>query len=128
MNPIRVMLVDASDRVLRVVAQLLEQHEDLAVVGSARSGREALSLARQLKPDVILLDLEMPDRAGLEVLPKLPASLPATGIVALTLYDVKAYRKWALANGADEFAPKERLLTDLLPAIRRIVHVDGRRS
>jgi len=119
------MLVDESEAFLRVAGEFLEQHEELAVVGTARSGREALDQAPQLKPDVILLDLKMPDLTGFEVLPQLRAMLPTAGIIILTLYDFEGYRQVALANGADEFIPKDELFTDLLPAIKRIAHIKG---
>ena len=128
MDPTRVMLVDDSDIFLRTAVKFLEQHEELAVVGTARSGREALDQAPQLKPDVILLDLRMPDLTGFEVLPQLRAMLPTAGIIVLTLYAFEGYRQVALANGADEFIPKDKLLTDLLPAIKRIVQIKGRNS
>jgi two-component system chemotaxis response regulator CheB len=86
------MLVDDSEAFLRVAIEFLEQHEGLAVVGTARSGREALDQAPQLKPDVILLDLKMPDLTGFEVLPQLRAMLPTAGIIILTLYDFEGYR------------------------------------
>lgn len=122
------MLVDESEAFLRVAGEFLEQHEELDVVGTARSGREALDQAPHLKPDVILLDLKMPDLTGFEVLPQLRAMLPTAGIIILTLYDFEGYRQVALANGADEFIPKDKLLTDLPPAIKRIAQMKGRNS
>jgi len=64
------MLVDDSEVFLRIAVEFLEQHEELTVVGTARSGREALDQALRLQPDVVLLDLEMPDLTGFEVLPQ----------------------------------------------------------
>jgi DNA-binding NarL/FixJ family response regulator len=120
-----VMLVDDSEAFLRAAVEFLEQPEELAVVGTARSGREALDQAPQLKPDVILLDLKMPDLTGFEVLPQLRAMLPTAGIIILTLYDFEGYREAALANGADESILKDKLDTDLLPAIKRIAQIKG---
>jgi DNA-binding NarL/FixJ family response regulator len=125
MGTIRVMLVEASDLFLQVTIGFLEQREDLAIVGTARSGREALDQTPQLEPDVILLDLKMPDRSGFEVLTQLRAMLPTAGIIILTLYDFEAYRKVALANGADEFITKDKLFTELPLAIKRVVQMKG---
>jgi DNA-binding NarL/FixJ family response regulator len=122
------MLVDDSEAFLGVAVEFLGQHEELAVVGTARSGREALDQAPHLQPDVILLDLKMPGLTGFEVLPQLRAMLPAAGIIILTLYDFEGYRQVALANGADDFVPKDKLGTNLLPAIKRVVHIKGRNS
>ncbi|MBM4466803.1 MAG: response regulator transcription factor [Chloroflexi bacterium] len=122
-RPIRVMLVDDSEAFLRAAVEFLEQHEGLSVVATARSGREALDQALRLRPDVILLELEMANLTGFELLPQLRAMLPKAGIIILTLYDFRGYRQVALANGADEFIPKDELVTDLVPAIKRIAQI-----
>ncbi len=122
------MLVDDGEAFLRAAVEFLEQYEKLAVVATARSGREALDQAPRLQPDVVLLDLKMPDLTGFEILLQLRAMLPRAGIIILTLYDFEGYRQVALANGADEFIPKDKLLTDLLPAIERIAQIKGRNS
>jgi DNA-binding NarL/FixJ family response regulator len=122
------MLVDDSEAFLHVAVEFLGQDEELAVVGTARSGREALEQAPHLKPDVILLDLKIPGLTGFEVLPQLRAMLLAADIIILTMYDFEGYREAALANGADEFIPKDELATNLLPAIRRIGQMKGHNS
>ena len=117
------MLVDDSEAFLRAAVEFLEQHEGLSVVATAHSGREALDQALRLRPGVILLELEMPNLTGFEVLLQLRAMLPKAGIIILTLYDFQGYRQVALANGADEFIPKDKLVTDLVPAIKRIAQI-----
>jgi DNA-binding NarL/FixJ family response regulator len=121
---IRVLLVDDHEAFLRVATEFLKRHNELnklAVVGVARGGEEALTLAQDLRPQVILIDLNMPGLNGLETIPRLRAMLPEAGIIALTLLDPKVYRQAALAAGADDFVPKGNLSTDLLPAIRQVV-------
>lgn len=120
MDPIRVLLVDDNAIFLRVAARFLEQHQELALVGIARSGREALDQAQDLRPQVILIDLDMPGLSGLETIPRLRVMLPEVGIIALTFLDTDRYRQAALATGADDFVSKAKLSTDLLPAIRRV--------
>ena len=120
MDPIRVLLVDDSAVVLRVVGGFLEEQEDLLVVGTASSGEEALIKAPDLQPQVVLIDLSMPGMGGLEAIPRLRAMLPGAGIIAMTLDDIDVYREAALAAGADEFLVKKALITELLPAIRRV--------
>ena len=120
MDPIRVLLVDDSAVFLRVAVEFLEEQDDLLVVGTACSGLEALDQAPHLQPDIILLDLRMPGLSGLETLPRLLALLPTVGIIVLTLEDLAVYRRAALAAGADDFVAKDKTVTELLPAIRRL--------
>ena len=120
MNPIRVFVVDDSAIFLRGTVRFLEEHKELAVAGTANNGHEALEQALSLQPDVILLDLHMPGLSGLEALPRLRNLLPTAGIIVWTICDYEEYRQAALAKGADEFIPKHKLLTDLLPAIQRV--------
>ncbi len=115
-----VLLVDDHEAFLRVATEFLQRHDDLTVVGAARGGEEALAQAQDLRPQVILVDLNMPGLSGLETIPRLRAMLPEAGIIALTLLDPKVFRQAALAAGADDFVPKANLGTDLLPAIRRV--------
>ena len=118
---VRVLLVDDHEAFLHVATEFLQRHDELTVVGAARGGEEALTQAQDLRPQVILVDLNMPGLSGLETIPRLRAMLPEVGIIALTLLDPKAYRQAALAAGADDFVLKANLSTHLLPSIRRVV-------
>jgi two-component system nitrate/nitrite response regulator NarL len=118
---IRVFLVDDHEAFLRVATEFLQRHDELTVVGVARGGEEALTRAQDLRPQVVLIDLNMPGLGGLEAIPRLRAMLPEAGIIALTLLDPRVFRQAALAAGADDFVPKANLSTHLLPAIRRVV-------
>ena len=120
MKPISVLLVDDNPAFLRIVTRFLQEHDDVVVVGVAGGGEEALALAQDLKPDIVLIDLAMPGLSGLETIPRLRAVLPEVGIIALTVLDTNGYREAALAASADDFVPKATLDTDLLPAIRRV--------
>ena len=106
-DPIRIVVVDDNATFLEIVLEYLRRQDQLAVVGATQRGQEALALVPQVRPQVILLDLCLPD-------------LPGLGIVILTLHSLEAYRQAALAAGADEFVSKQRLIPDLLPAIRRV--------
>ena len=121
MDPIRVLFVDNYPIFLRAATDFLEQYDELVVVGTASSGEEAIAQAEELRPQVILIDLRLPGMSGLEAIPRLRAMLPEAGIIAMNLYDVDVYREAALAAGADEFLVKKALVTELLPAIRRVV-------
>ncbi len=117
-----ILLVDDNPTFLRILKRyLVEQGEsEVEVVATAEGGTEALSKAETLKPELVLLDLAMPDLHGLEVIPRLRRLLPESGIIALPLMSPESYRERALAAGADEFVTKATLDTDLLPAIRRV--------
>lgn len=128
MKLISVLLVDDNPNFLRIAQRFLQTQDDLMVVGVARGGRQAVVQAVGLRPQVILLDLAMPDLPGLEAIPLLRAELPELGIIVVTLLDGDAYREAALAAGADDFVPKMTMNTDLPPAIRRVVQTIGSRQ
>jgi DNA-binding NarL/FixJ family response regulator len=120
MSPIRILLADNHGVFLDITRRYLRQQSDLLVVDATTRGQEVLDLARHLAPQVVLIDLAMPDLPGLDAIAELRAQSPRIGIIALTLLDVDGYRQAALAAGADEFVAKSRMVTDLVPAIRRV--------
>jgi len=124
MAPISLLLVDDSPTFLRLVSRFLsEQYPDeVLVVGIAEGGEAGLAQAQALRPDIVLIDLAMPGLPGLKAIPLLRGALPNLGIIALTLMEPNGYRQAAFAAGADEFVSKATLATDLLPAIRRVMH------
>jgi DNA-binding NarL/FixJ family response regulator len=128
MKPISVLLVDDNPSFLRIATRFLQEHDDIVVVGAAGGGEEALTLAQDLQPDVVLVDLAMPGLSGLETIPRLRAMLPEVGIIALTMLDTNSYRQAALAAEANDFVPKASLDTDLVPAIRRVAEGEAGRQ
>lgn len=130
MDPIRVWLIDDNPTFLRIATRFLQEAcpGEVTVVGTASGGREALAQTLNPRPEVILLDLMMPDMNGLDLIPCLRAMLPHVRIIALTLLDANCYRSAALAAGADAFIPKTAMNTDLLPAIRQINQADHERD
>jgi DNA-binding NarL/FixJ family response regulator len=119
--PTSVLLIDDSPIFLHVAMQFLREHctDCVTVVGTAVDGAVALARARELRPQVIVVDLAMSGMSGFETIPRLRESYPDAGIVALTQMELAEYRAAALAAGADEFVTKSTLSTDLLPAIER---------
>jgi len=118
---IRVLLVDDNATFLTSAAEFLERQTELVLIGAINTAEDALSRVELLKPDVILLDLEMPGVSGLEIIPQLRVRLPQAGIIALSLLSGVSCREAALEAGANEFVSKTRLVTDLLPVIRQVV-------
>jgi DNA-binding NarL/FixJ family response regulator len=121
MNPIRILLVDDNPMFLGITSEFLRMQVELNVVGTARNGHEALSLASELQPDVILLDLNMPGLSGLETISQLQKTNPKAKIIALTMMNQEAYQPAVLAAGANGFVSKGLMGSDLVPAIQRVV-------
>ena len=111
-----VLVVDDQDRLRRAVAAFLDGEADLQVIASVGSGRAALGEVGRRCPDVIVLDQQMPDGSGLEVLPALRTACPAARIVMFSAEDQA--RDLALALGADEFLDKGQPLEHLAQALR----------
>jgi CheY-like chemotaxis protein len=117
-----VLLVDDNGTFLRILTGFLSEYGEgaLRVVGSVEGGRDAVVEAERLQPDVILVDLKMPDVPGLQLLPQLRRTLPDAILIALTLMDADECRGDALAAGAEAFVSKASLECDLVPAIQRL--------
>jgi DNA-binding NarL/FixJ family response regulator len=125
-----VLLVDDNPTFLRVLTRFLadQGEEGVQVVGTVVGGREAVAQAKRLQPDVILLDLEMPDVPGLDLLPRLRATCPDARLIALTLMDPDSFQAAALVAGADAFVSKASLEQDLFPAIQGLAPLAHRRG
>lgn len=119
--PVTILIVDDDQGFREMVKRLLEREPEVSVVGEAGDGEEAVQRARELRPDVILMDIAMPRVDGLEATRRIKAERPETKVLILTIHNEEAYRRAAQASGADVFLPKKTLMADLLPAIRRLM-------
>ena len=115
-----VVICDDQEGFRRTVAIVLGLDEGVAVVGEAADGEEAIRLARELQPDVLLLDIAMPVMDGLEALPAIREASPDTRVVMLTGLASEAIRERALAAGATLFIEKG---TDIATLARRVREV-----
>lgn len=122
---IRIVLIDDSTTFLAVASRFLTKHEELKVVGAVSEGRLAVGAASQLQPDIVLVDLAMPDMSGIEVIPLLRQAMPNVGIIALTFLEEKKYYDAVLSSGADAFVAKEDLTSKLVPTILNVAHMRG---
>jgi len=122
---IRVVIAEDQAMVLGALAALLEIESDLEVVGRARDGEEALALCRRLRPDVLLTDIEMPKRTGLELAAEVKQQMPATKVIILTTFARGGYLRRALESGASGYLLKDSPAEQLANAVRR-VHGGGR--
>lgn len=117
----RILLADDHAVLRSGLRLLLEAQPDLKVVGESGSGREALTLAQALQPDLVLLDLTMPNLGGLEALPLLRKVAPAARLLILTMHDDEGYLRQALRGGASGYVLKKAADDELLAAVRAVL-------
>ncbi len=117
---IRVMVVDDHAIVREGVRQVLAGAPEFAVVAEARDGREALSLAEQHKPDVVLLDLTMPGLSGLDVTTRLKAQAPSTRVLILSMHNHPEYVLRAVRAGAHGYVLKDATPEHIREAVRTV--------
>ena len=120
-----VLIADDHEMIREGLRRVIEQDSSIHVAGYAASGAEALENARQLNPDVLLLDLVMPGRDGLEVIDELKRWNPGLRILVLSGLPEDQYALRCLRAGADGFLCKRSASTELLDAVRR-VHRGGK--
>lgn len=119
-EPIRVVVVDDHFVVRKGVCALLMDAEDITVVGEGGNGWEAVELARRLRPQVILMDLKLPELSGVEAIQMILAEQPETGILVLTAYGLEAQILASVEAGALGYLTKTAEREELLAAIRRV--------
>ena len=117
---IRVLLADDHHIVRQGIHQLLESARDIEVIAEAGDGEEAQCLIQQLKPDVAVLDIQMPKASGIEVTRWLRAHLPEVGVLILTAYDDDPYVMAVLQAGANGYVLKTATMEDLIQAVRDV--------
>jgi two-component system response regulator NreC len=124
MPDIRILLVDDHAVVRSGLRMLLENEKDLLLVGEAGNGKEALEQAEILKPDVVIMDITLPDMSGIEVTRQLKEIHPEMAVVALTIHEDQQYFFEMLRVGASAYVPKRAAPDDLIHAIRLVSRGD----
>jgi DNA-binding NarL/FixJ family response regulator len=120
MSPIRVVLADDHPVVRNGIRHLLDKVLDIEVLGEASTGGEALDLVQKLKPDILLLDMEMPDLNGREVAAKLQQMGSPVKVLALSAYDDPVYIRELLESGAAGYLVKEEAPEIIVDAVRGV--------
>ncbi len=120
MGTIRILLAEDHVVVRQGTRQLLEHEPDFEIVGEAGDGEEAVRLAAQLKPDVVIMDVAMPKLSGIEATKQIKAILPATIVLVLTGYDYDEYIFSMLEAGAAGYLLKNVSGDELIRSIRAV--------
>ncbi len=120
MKSIRVLLADDHTVVRKGLKMLLESQPGFEVVGDARDGRQAIALAEELSPDVVVLDIAMPTLNGIEAARQISVKVPKTAIVFLSMHQDQAYVLQALKSGARGYLLKDSAENDLVSAIQAV--------
>ena len=119
-DKIRVILADDHALVRQGIRQFLEEADDIAVVAEAANGNEAVRLAEQHRPDVAVLDVQMPGMTGIEATRQIKARVPGVRVLILTAYDEDPYVFALLQAGANGYILKSADADDLLQAVRKV--------
>jgi len=121
---IKLLMVDDHEIVRAGLRMLLQAQPDMEIVGEVDTGRDAVAKAKELAPDVVLMDISLPDIDGFEATQQIKRAQPNIAILALTMHESDEYFFKMLDAGASGYVPKKAAPTDLVSAIR-VVHEGG---
>lgn len=114
---IRVLLADDVADYRMLLRKLLEMDGRFSIVAEAEDGKTCVDLAEQEKPDVVLLDIDMPDMDGLQAIPKLRRAVPETHVIMVSAFGDEGVSSLTLHLGADAFVAKGRMTDELVPTL-----------
>src|SRR4028119_1263961 len=120
MNKLRILIAEDHEMMRAGMKLLVEAEEDMEVVGEASDGRAAIELAKQFQPDVILMDISMPELNGLKAAAKLKRIAPDLKILTVTRHTDDAYWQELLQAGVSGYILKQSAPTELISAIRAV--------
>lgn len=120
MSAIRVLVADDHTIIRSGLRLLLERHSGFEVVGEAADGRQTLELAESLRPDVVVLDIAMPNLNGIEAAKQIAAKLPKVSVIVLSMHSDESYVLRALKAGARGYLLKDSAESDIINAIRAV--------
>ena len=125
MKRIRILLADDHAVVRQGFKMILGAQPDMEIVGEAGNGREAVELAEQIKPEVIVMDVSMPELNGIEATRRLGESTPHTRVLALSMHKDSVYVREILRAGARGYILKDSVAADLVSAVRSVAAGEG---
>src|SRR6202521_4506305 len=122
---IKILLADDHAMVRKGFRLILAEQPDMEIVAEAGNGREAVELAEKLQPDVVVMDVAMPELNGIEATRRLAASTPRTRVLALSMHKDSVYVREILRSGARGYLLKDSVDADLLAAVRAVAKGEG---
>src|SRR5258705_6981587 len=122
---IRILLADDHAMVRQGFRMILSSQPDMEIIGEAGNGREAVEMSEKLVPDVIVMDVAMPELNGIEATRKITAALPRSRILALSMHKDSVYVREILRAGARGYLLKDSIDSDLLAAVRAVAKGEG---
>ncbi|MGW3492236.1 response regulator [Streptomyces sp. NPDC001020] len=122
---VRVVLADDQQLIRTALSMVMADIEDVEVVGEAATGAEAVSLTEELAPDVVVMDIRMPEMDGIEATRRITEGSADTRVVVLTTFDDDEYVYGALRSGASGFLVKDMALDDIIGAVRVVASGDA---
>ncbi|MGA7241131.1 MAG: response regulator transcription factor [Bryobacteraceae bacterium] len=125
MKRIRILLADDHAVVRQGFKMILAEQPDMEIVGEAGNGREALALAESLKPDIVVMDVAMPELNGIEATRRMGESVPHARVVALSMHKDSVYVREILRAGARGYLLKDSVAGDLVSAVRSVARGEG---
>ena len=117
---IKLLIADDSKIFRKKVIEILKKYPDIQILGEAENGEEIVNLALQLKPDLIIMDVHMPDMDGIIATRMIKEKLPQTKIIMASIHDISEYRNAASKIGTDMYMLKRNIYNKLYPAIKDI--------
>ena len=120
MQKTKTLIVDDDASFRRYVKETLASEPDIEIVGEAADGQEAIRKARELKPDLVLMDVRMPGTNGIDATRQLRDEMPELKVIIVSIFDLQEYREAAMASGASGYVIKKSLIEELVPAIRGV--------
>ncbi|MCJ7772575.1 MAG: response regulator transcription factor [Desulfobacterales bacterium] len=118
MKKISILMLDNNKDFLKVAKEFLQTHEFIGEVHTTSSEFAALKTCEEKQPQIILLDILMPGKNGIEMIPRIREKAPNAKIIMLTLWNMDQYKESALNAGADGFVSKKTMDEDLIPIIK----------
>lgn len=122
---IKILLADDHTIVRQGLKLILSAHSDLQVVGEAGNGREAVELSQKLKPDIVVMDVAMPEVNGIEATKRMVEANPRIRVLVLSMHKEPVYVREILRAGARGYILKDAIDTELLSAVRSVARGDG---